>query len=76
MAEVEYTAVIERAKGNYSAYIPDLPGCVATGKTEQEVLRRMAEVIRLHIEGMIADGEPVPPPQSMGRTIRTEVAIA
>jgi predicted RNase H-like HicB family nuclease len=75
MMEVEYAVVIEKAKHNYSAYIPDLPGCVATGKTEKEVLRLLAEAIRMHIEGMIEDGEPIPPAQSMSRTIRAEVPV-
>ena len=75
MMEVEYAVVIEKVRRNYSAYIPDLPGCVATGKTEEEVLRLLAEAIRLHIEGMIEDGERIPPPQSVSRTIRLEVAV-
>ncbi len=76
MAKVSYTVVIERAPGNFSAYVPDLPGCVATGATEEEVLKEMAAAIRFHLEGLIEDGESIPPPQSTSRTIETELAVA
>jgi predicted RNase H-like HicB family nuclease len=76
MMKVAYTVVIERAPGNFSAYVPDLPGCVATGATEDEVLKEMAEAIRFHLEGMIEDGDPIPPPQSISRTVETELAVA
>lgn len=52
--------VIEKAAGNYSAYVPDLPGCVATGQTVAEVGREIREAIRFHIEGLQADGLSVP----------------
>jgi predicted RNase H-like HicB family nuclease len=52
--------VIEKARRNFSAYSPDLPGCVATGATREETERQMCEAIRLHLEGMTEDGEPVP----------------
>ncbi|MGD0462600.1 MAG: type II toxin-antitoxin system HicB family antitoxin [Tepidisphaeraceae bacterium] len=71
-----YAVVIERASGNFSAYVPDLPGCVATGATEEEVLKEMAKAIRFHIEGLIEDGEPIPPSQSISRTVETELAVA
>jgi len=58
-----YLVVIERANGNYSAYAPDLPGCVATGKTIEEVKARMREAIKMHIEGLREDGLPVPSPR-------------
>lgn len=54
--------VIERADGNYSAYSPDLPGCVATGRTREEVRRNMAEAIAMHLRGLAEDGLPVPEP--------------
>ena len=56
--------VIEPASGNYSAYVPDLPGCVATGATLQEVEEEMREAITFHLEGLREDGLPVPPPSS------------
>ena len=54
--------MIERAEGNYSAYVPDLPGCVATGETVAEVEREMREAIETHIDGMREDGIVPPEP--------------
>jgi predicted RNase H-like HicB family nuclease len=64
-------AGVEKAGPNYSAYVPDLPGCIATGDTVDEVKREIAEAIRFHIEGMIEDGEPVPPPVSRAEYVET-----
>ena len=61
---MRYAIVIELAEGNYSAYVPDLPGCVSTGTTVQEVADRIREAIQFHVEGMREDGQPVPPPSS------------
>ena len=61
---MRYAVVIEKAAGNYSAYVPDLPGCIATGQTLGEVELEISEAIAFHIEGMIEDGLPVPPPSS------------
>ena len=55
-----FLIVIENAGDNFSAYSPNLPGCVATGATREETERRMYEAIRLHVEGLIADNQPVP----------------
>jgi predicted RNase H-like HicB family nuclease len=55
-----FLIVIEKAGKNYSAYSPDLPGCVATGKTREETEELMHEAISMHIRGMIEDGMPVP----------------
>jgi predicted RNase H-like HicB family nuclease len=57
---MKYTVVIEKAKKNYSAYVPDLPGCVAVGDTLEEVKQMIREAIEFHLEGMLLDGEPVP----------------
>jgi predicted RNase H-like HicB family nuclease len=57
--------VIEKAQGNYSAYVPDLPGCVATGLTVDEVEQQLREAIRFHIAGMQEDGLPIPEPTSI-----------
>lgn len=59
-----FAVVIEKAKGNYSAYSPDLPGCIAVGDTIEETLQNMQAAIRLHLQGMIEDNEPIPVPQS------------
>ena len=48
----KYTIIIEKAEENYSAYCPDLPGCIATGRTEEETIQRMKEAIEFHIEGL------------------------
>ena len=61
---MRYAVVIEKAIGNYSAYVPDLPGCIATGQTLGEVESEIREAIAFHIEGMIEDGLPVPQPTS------------
>ena len=61
---MKYAVVIEKARSNYSAYVPDLPGCLATGSTIEEVERKIREAIEFHIEGMRQDGESVPEPSS------------
>jgi len=61
---MKYAVVIEKAEGNYSAYVPDLPGCVATGATVPEVESEIREAIAFHIEGMREDGLAVPEPTS------------
>ena len=61
---MKYAVVIERARSNYSAYVPDLPGCVATGRTIEEVEKEIREAIEFHIEDMRQDGERVPEPSS------------
>jgi predicted RNase H-like HicB family nuclease len=55
-----FLIVIEKADGNYSAYSPDLPGCVATGKTRDQAARNMHEAIGLHVRGLLEDKLPVP----------------
>jgi predicted RNase H-like HicB family nuclease len=61
---MRYAIVIEPAGGNYSAYVPDLPGCVATGATLQEVEEEMREAIAFHLDGLREDGLPIPPASS------------
>lgn len=62
---MRYAVVIEKAEGNYSAYVPDLPGCIATGATVAEVEREVRAAIRFHVEGLEEDGLPVPEPSSV-----------
>jgi predicted RNase H-like HicB family nuclease len=69
---MRYAIVIEKAESNYSAYVPDLPGCVTAGDTVDETLRGIREAIAFHIEGMRADGLPIPEPTS--RIASLEVA--
>ena len=59
---MQYPVIIERAGANYSAYVPDLPGCVSAGYTLDEVKRNIQEAIELHLEGMREDGDPIPEP--------------
>ena len=61
---MRYAIVIEQAAANFSAYVPDLPGCVATGNTIEEVEEQIREAIAFHLEGLREDGAPVPPPVS------------
>jgi predicted RNase H-like HicB family nuclease len=61
---MRYAIVIENAGRNLSAYVPDLPGCISTGATTAEVEQNIREAIALHIDGLRADGLPVPSPSS------------
>jgi predicted RNase H-like HicB family nuclease len=62
---MRYAIVIEMAAGNYSAYVPDLPGCVATAATVEAVEAEIRDAIRFHIDGLRDDGLPVPSPTSI-----------
>ncbi len=66
---MRYAVVIENAGGNYSAYVPDLPGCIATGPTVQAVETEITAAIRFHIEGLQADGLPVPAPSAVAEYV-------
>jgi predicted RNase H-like HicB family nuclease len=66
---MRYAVVIEKADGNYSAYVPDLPGCVATAATISEVESEIREAIRFHIDGLKADGTDVPMPTSIAEYV-------
>lgn len=66
---MRYAVVIEKASENYSAFVPDLPGCVATGATVADVETEIREAIRFHIEGMKADGLDVPTPTSLAKYV-------
>lgn len=61
---MRYAIVIENAGGNFSGYVPDLPGCVATGSTIQETEQALREAIEFHLEGMREDGDLIPAPSS------------
>jgi predicted RNase H-like HicB family nuclease len=62
---MRYALVIEKANGNYSAYVPDLPGCVATGATVEETEQNIRDAIRSHLKGLREDGAPVPAPTAI-----------
>ena len=61
---MKFAVVIERDNGNYGAYVPDLPGCVAVGETEEEVKKLIHKAIEFHLEGLKETGEPIPMPSS------------
>ncbi len=61
---MRYAVVIEKADTSYSAYVPDLPGCIAVGETLREVQQLIREAVEFHLAGMREDGLPVPPPSS------------
>lgn len=60
----KYLVIFEKAGNNYSAYSPDIPGCIATGTTRKEAEKNIKEAINLHLEGLTSDGLPVPEPSS------------
>jgi predicted RNase H-like HicB family nuclease len=70
-----YAIVIEKGEANYGGYIPDLPGCVATGATVEETERRLGEAIALHLEGMKEDGLPIPEPSSVVDYLELEACV-
>ena len=66
---MRYAVVIEKGERNYSAYVPDLPGCVSVGDTPEEAKAEIREAIELHLEGMREDGLPIPKPSSSGEYV-------
>lgn len=68
---MRYAVVFERSPRNYAAYVPDLPGCVATGRTKKEVASRIREAIRFHLDGPRDAELPVPKPSSWAEMIET-----
>ncbi|MGD0114008.1 MAG: type II toxin-antitoxin system HicB family antitoxin [Armatimonadota bacterium] len=64
-----FLVVIEKANGNYSAYSPDLPGCVATGVTREETERNIHKAIEMHVQGLVEDGLPVPESNSIAEYV-------
>lgn len=62
---MRYAVVIEKAEGNYSAYVLDLPGCIAAGATIEEAEQAIREAIEFHLEGLRADGLEIPQPSSL-----------
>ena len=71
---MQYTIVIEQSPRNFSAYVPDLPGCVATGATREAVVREIRQAIEFHIDSLREHGEPVPEPQCTAAVV--DVAAA
>ena len=70
MSVVNYTVIIEPADdGTFSVYVPDLPGCVSTGRTEEEAVESIRQAIQGHIQVLRDLGEPVPPPRSHSQVV-------
>ncbi len=69
MKRIQYTAIYAITNTGYSAHIPDLPGCIATGRTLELTKRRMREAVALHLRGMREDGEPIPRPTTQADVI-------
>ena len=67
-----FLIVIEKADGNYSAYSPDLPGCIATGATREETEKNMHEAIEMHIKGLREDGVPIPESSSFAEYVAVQ----
>ena len=67
-----FLVVIEKANGNYSAYSPDLPGCIATGRSVSDTETKMYEAMRLHLQGIKEDGMDVPEPHAIGEYVVLE----
>jgi len=70
----QYLVVIEQSPQGFGAYVPDLPGCVTAGGSQDEVLQLIREAIEMHIEAMLKDGEPVPAPASRAALVDISVA--
>jgi len=64
-----FLVVIEKANNNYSAYSPDLPGCVATGSTREEAERNIHEAIEMHVQGLLEDNLPIPKSESFAEYV-------
>ena len=69
---MRYLVVVEKGPSSYGAYVPDLPGCVAAGESREEVLSLIRGAIELHIEGLKAQGQPVPAPASTSDHVEVE----
>jgi len=77
MAKLSYVIIVEQGEGNYGAYAPDLPGCVAVGDTVEETLKEMGDAIEFHVEGLQAEGLPIPKPSIIAhRELLVEVPAA
>lgn len=66
---MKYVVVLERAEDNWAAFSPDVPGCVATGSTQEETMERYKEALRMHLDGLREDGLPLPEPKAQTQTV-------
>ena len=70
---MEYLVVLERTERNWAAYSPDVPGCIATGRTTEETMKRYEKALRMHLHGLKEDGLPVPVPTARAVTLELSV---
>ena len=70
---MHYAVVIEKAARNYSAYLPDVPGCISTGKTVAQTLANLREALQMHFDAMVEDGDPIPNPETLCDYIDVEI---
>jgi predicted RNase H-like HicB family nuclease len=71
---MRYSVVIEKGEKNYSAYLPDVPGCIATGGTPEITIKRLAKALEMHLAGLREDGLPIPEPNTVVDYITLEEA--
>ena len=71
---MQYLVVLEEVARSFGAYVPDLPGCIAAGESKDEVLTLIRQAIEFHIEGLKANGQPIPPPSSSSEVVDVEAA--
>jgi predicted RNase H-like HicB family nuclease len=72
---MDYLVIIEQGpEGSWGAYVPDLPGVAVVGSSKDEVIRLITEAIPFHIEGLLADGDPIPQPSSVAQVVHVDAA--
>ena len=71
---MQYMVVVEKGKSSFGAYVPDLPGCIASAESREEVLQLIREAIEFHIEGLREDGHPIPEPSSFSAIVDVKAA--
>ncbi len=71
---VQYLVIVEKGPTSFGAYVPDLPGCIATGESRDGVLQLIREAIEFHIEGLREDGRPIPQPSSFSAVVDVKAA--
>ena len=71
---MQYLVIVEKGPTSFGAYVPDLPGCIATGESRDEVLQLIREAIEFHIEGLREDGYPIPEPSSVSAVVDVKAA--
>lgn len=74
MTPMQYLVIIERSENGFGAYVPDLPGCIAAGKSREEVVALIQEAIEFHIDGLKRSGDPVPQPSSQSELVDVHAA--